>query len=238
MNDGELMTLRADALFTYDKRGRMLRSNEPREDARRPAPRVFLGRTLTGHVVRFRAALPNDVVRRLTDIIERQPPLADLSDAPIIAPAVLAGLRESLERQAPISQESAGPAYRFPDSVAQASEVVRLTGANRELARDTFPWLYAEVADWQPCFAIVMDGAAVSVCYSSRSASRVDEAGVDTLPEFRGRGYASIVTAAWAGAVRAAGREPVYSTSWENAASQGVARRLGLIIFGVDASWS
>ena len=39
------------------------------------------------------------------------------------------------------------------------------------------------------------------------------------------------VTASWAIAVRASGRVPLYSTSWENAASLAVARKLGLSEF-------
>jgi predicted GNAT family acetyltransferase len=97
--------------------------------------------------------------------------------------------------------------------------------------------LYDELADWGPCFAVVRGGAAVSVCFSSRIGAAAAESGVETLPHFRGRGYASAATAGWATAVQAAGLIPLYSTSWENLASQGVARRLGLVLFGSDMTW-
>jgi predicted GNAT family acetyltransferase len=60
------------------------------------------------------------------------------------------------------------------------------------------------------------------------------EAGVETLPDFRGRGYATDVVAGWARLVRSLGAVPLYSTSWENAASQAVARKLRLVQYGAD----
>jgi predicted GNAT family acetyltransferase len=60
------------------------------------------------------------------------------------------------------------------------------------------------------------------------------EAGVETAPGFRGHGHAARVVAAWALAVRDAGQIPLYSTSWQNTASQAVARKLGLRQFGAD----
>jgi hypothetical protein len=37
--------------------------------------------------------------------------------------------------------------------------------------------------------------------------------------------------------VRRENRIPLYSTSWDNAASRGVARRLGLVLYGADLSF-
>ncbi len=208
MDDRNLMNIRADTSFTYDARGRMLRTNEPREQERRPAPRLLLGRTRAGHVVRFGAAVPDAVARRLEEIVKRLPPAGDLR----IPPAALAEMREALAEHAPATTEGGGPAYRFPASLARPDKALRLRDANREMVHDTYPWLYDELADWQPCFAVVRDGAAVSVCFSARIGAEAAEAGVETLPAFRGNGYAAAVTAAWGAAIRASGRIPLYST--------------------------
>jgi predicted GNAT family acetyltransferase len=83
-------------------------------------------------------------------------------------------------------------------------------------------------------FALVVDGRAVAVCCTVRQTSEAHEAGVETVPAFRGCGYAAQVVTAWASAVRERGQVPLYSTSWQNEASRAVARKLGLIQFGND----
>ena len=113
-----------------------------------------------------------------------------------------------------------------------------MTDENAGLVQETLPDLFRVLAARQPCFAVVQDGVAVSVCFSSRVGRQAAEAGVETLPDFRGRAYATAVTAAWGAAVRERGLIPLYSTSWDNLASQGVARRVGLIMFGADLSWT
>ena len=94
--------------------------------------------------------------------------------------------------------------------------------------------MVSELNSSQPYLAVIEDSQAVSICRSVRSSSRAHEAGVDTLTGYRRRGYATSVVAAWALAVCALNRIPLYSISWNNVASQGVARRLGLIQYGVD----
>jgi hypothetical protein len=226
----DLMRLHADTLFTYDAAGRMLRSNEP--DGHR-APRVFFGYTLGGYVVRFGASAPDALVQQLTEMIVREPAVATLD----VPPPILTAVREALEQHAPIPWERSGPDYQFPGSIAGSNEMIQVTDSNIDVVRDTYPWLYHALAAWQPCFVVVRDGVGVSVCYSSRITADACEAGVDTLPAFRGRGYAAAVTAAWGACVRAEGRVPLYSREWDNVASDGVARRIGLIMFGADVTW-
>jgi RimJ/RimL family protein N-acetyltransferase len=62
------------------------------------------------------------------------------------------------------------------------------------------------------------------------------EAGVETLAAFRGKGYAIAAVAGWAAAVQQSQRIALYSTSWQNQASQAVAKKLGAVSYGED--WS
>jgi len=64
----------------------------------------------------------------------------------------------------------------------------------------------------------------VSVCCSVRITPTAHEAGVETHREFRGHGYAAHVVSAWASTVRDIGPIPLYSTSWQNTASQRLPR--------------
>lgn len=86
-------------------------------------------------------------------------------------------------------------------------------------------------------FAIIADGLVVATCESSRESRVAAEAWVRTLPSYRGRGYATRVTAAWARDVRRRSKEPFYSHHRENLASAGVARALNLLPFLEDAGY-
>lgn len=229
MDDGDLMRIQAETLFTYDGRGRMVLDNVLDGG---PAPRLFVGRALSGDVVRFGEALPETVVRRLDALLEREPPAGDLRAAPSVA------LRDVLAAHAPVAAHGGGPAYCFPAAIPQPADIVLVTDANASLVEHTFPRLFPNPATRRQCVAVVRDGAAVSICLSSRIGARATEAEVETLPDFRGRGYAAAVTAGWALIVQAAGAIPLYCTSWENLASQGVARRLGLSMYGADWYWT
>jgi predicted GNAT family acetyltransferase len=72
------------------------------------------------------------------------------------------------------------------------------------------------------------------VCASVRVTVDAHEAGVETHPDFRGRGQGARAVAAWATLVRESGAVPLYSTSWSNEASRRLASRLGLVQFGSD----
>ncbi len=227
--DLELANLHARALFTHDAAGRLLFVNEP-DNASARAPRFFLSRTRAGNVWRFHADLPQELCDELGAVCADEPPLGT---APGV-PRYLEAYARLLERHAPVRGVSNGPAYRFARYDAPAGHVSAVTEDNAEVLEGGFEKLVEELPAWQPFVALVEGGRAVSVCRSVRITADAHEAGVETLPDFRGRGYAKDVMSAWARLVEAAGAIPMYSTSFGNSASQAVARKLRLECYAAD----
>ena len=225
----ELMKIQVEVLFTQGKNGCLQRINEP-IGAAEPAPRFFFGYTTEGSICRFRHDLPDNIVTQLREVAAAKP--MPINSQKISS--VHRQFKEILQGHAPIERVWVGPAYRFPEHIAPPANVVRLSRANAGLLKGDFAEMVSELNSSQPYLAVIEDSQAVSICRSVRSSSRAHEAGVDTLAGYRQHGYATSVVAAWALAVRALNRIPLYSTSWDNVASQGVARRLGLVQYGVD----
>jgi RimJ/RimL family protein N-acetyltransferase len=227
LSDQELMKIHVEALFTHDANRRLRDINEP---GGAPAPRFFLGRTAVGNIWRFRYDVPEALVEQLEILCADEPLTRDLRAKPKHYEAYI----RLLQTDATVQRVWMGPAYRVRVEPRPPAHVVRITHENAELLRFGFAGLITELTDNQPFLAVVREGRAVSVCRSVRITSEAHEAGVETLSAFRGRGYASEVAAGWATAVQAMGRLPLYSTSWENTASQGVARKLAMALYGAD----
>ena len=229
-SDLELMNIHVRALFTHDTESRLLFVNEP-DSAVIAAPRLFLGRTRAGNVWRFRADLPDKLSKDLDALCADEPPVNVEFNQP---PHHLEAFVRLLEKHAPVQEVSSGPAYQFTKYEMPSKPLLAVTEKNAETLQGGFEKLVAELPAWQPFVALVEEDRAVSVCRSARITSEAHEAGVETLPDFRGKGYAKDVVAEWARLVRTAGAIPLYSTSWENNASQAVARKLQLKCYGVD----
>lgn len=223
----ELMDAHARALFTHDARSRLVSVNEPWGEAR-AAARLFLGRTRAGNVWRFRADLPEGLVAELEALCADEP--AELGGEPRHAGAYA----RLLEAHAPVRRRWAGPTYRFTEYPEPSRPLLAVTEENAGCLRGGFEELLDELPARLPFVAALEEGRAVSVCRSVRVTPEAHEAGVETLPEFRGRAHARDVTAGWARLVSSAGAAPLYSTSWENTASQSVAMKLRLAAYGAD----
>jgi hypothetical protein len=234
--DLEFLELQVDALFTHDERGRLCYVNEP--DGNR-APHFFFGRSKGGNVWRCRDDLPEEVVRRLEKLASVEPVDVNLRSEPQNLHAFNEALGAAKGAAKGVRQ-FIGPAYRFPAALPSTSTTATsLKRTELNLLR-RMNWNIEQAARhferYAPFIVVIEDGFAVSLCHSARLTHRAAEAGVATLEAYRGRGYAAVVVTAWAHAIRATGRVPLYSTSWDNLASQGVARRLRLVHYGTDLS--
>ena len=133
-----------------------------------------------------------------------------------------------LKADEPLQRVGVSLVYRFPEDIRPRRPLVEITSANLKLVADIFPDLDID----PPCLAVVEDGRAVSVCQTVGSTSVAHVAGVDTMEAYRRRGYAADTVAGWGSAVMNLGRLPLFSTWLGNVASQGVARKVGLRLYG------
>ena len=228
----QLMTIHVATLFGCDTDGRLLFIREPWSRPRAP-PRFFMGRTPKGNVWHFRHDFPDELTREL-EVLCRSEPLANHLMRP---PGIATAIRAALRAHGPVTREERGPAYLITESVKTPTDAVVITKGNRHLLEIGFPWMLRHILpdiDIGPVTAAVKNGSAVSICFCARLSRLAAEAGVETLEAMRGRGYATAAVAAWAAAVRERGLLPLYSTSWENVASQRVARKLGIVCYGED----
>lgn len=215
--------------FVLTGEGRIVSAREP--GATR-GPLFSLARSATRVAWAIRADLPTDVTGELDRLAREERPTFDPRDPPVHADRYLALLGRHLgsgHEGVVAPRQSAGPAFTFPEALVPPTDIV-VVEDERVLQRDFRGWIPGEIAAGRsPVLSIVEDGYPVSVCFCARRSDAAAEAGVETVEPFRGRGLAPRVTTAWALAIRATGRVPLYSTAWTNAASLSVARKLGLI---------
>ncbi|HXF64428.1 MAG TPA: GNAT family N-acetyltransferase, partial [Caldilineaceae bacterium] len=199
-----------------------------------PAPRFYMGRTRAGNLWRFRHDLPAATMDALDRLCRAEPVTADLASPP----RAYAAIRAILQDHAPVAGEYRGPAYWIAEDSPPSPSAVLISEENANLLQSSFPWARSllQAQDAGPVAAAIEQGRAVAICFCSRLPNRAAEAGVETLPAHRGKGYATAAVATWAAEVRRRGILPLYSTSWENLASQRIAHKLRMVLYGED--WS
>lgn len=208
-----------------DASDRLVSTREPRP---RRAPVLTLVRSAEECAWAVRSDLPPRLADELAALAREEPPVRDLEAEPVHAARYLelSGGRIGYR----------GPAFLFPDALPPAPDVVRVED-ERWLARHFEGWERGEIeAGRGPVLAVIEEGDPVSVCCCARRSDAAAAAGLETAAAFRGRGLGARVTAAWAAAVRASGRIPLYSAAWRNTASRAVARKLGLVSYA--SFWS
>jgi RimJ/RimL family protein N-acetyltransferase len=221
-----LMALHVETLYRFDTAGRMLSDNEP-DGAE--APRFYMHRTQAGHTWRFGHTIPNTTQQRISALCAAEPNATDLTALPTQYDAI----RTVLAEDALITREYRGPAYCFEHSPQPGADTMLIDSNSQQLLRRYFPY-HTYSPNTGPIAVAIADGVAVSCCFCSRLAPHAAHAGLETAESYRRRGYAVAAVATWAARVFATGRQPFYSTTWDNRASQGVAQHFGLRLFGED----
>lgn len=218
MTDLKLMEMHIKVLYQQTSNGKLTVINEPPFDL---APLVFLGVTADGIIQKYAQQVDDLFQKRLKNIIQYQ------------KDDLLVGLINQITRRTGLHEFTIGPAYVFPKVNAIEKSTVIITEDNKDLLKDDFRFVYLDFNAKQPCTAIVEDEKIVSLCCSARQSNEAAEASVYTSKKYRGKGYGAAVTQAWAQQVQQQGKTALYSTTWDNFASQGVARTLGLKQYGV-----
>jgi RimJ/RimL family protein N-acetyltransferase len=229
----EWLGLQVETLYVSDDLGRLrfVRGSGIEESELEAAPRIWMGRTGLGNLWRFGADLPADVMLELDSLCRTEPVVTEFESEPTKRTAIRTAIRTVLEQHAPISAQWRGPAYQIPESVDAPANGVIVTEANADVLERYFAWKLTSKNSFKSSAlaATVVEGDAVAICCCARLTARAAEAGVETVAAARGRGYAVVAVSAWAAAIRMSGLEPLYSTSWENVASQCVARKVGAV---------
>ncbi|HBU84216.1 MAG TPA: N-acetyltransferase [Paenibacillus sp.] len=216
----DMMKIQADTLYTMDDQKRLVSINEP--DGVQ-APALFIGITSIGQCSYFHEQLPFTLIEELGCDTKLSLDIAKLI--------------RRVEKFKPVKSVWMGPAYVFPEKCGEWHPNVQIIDSHCSfLLAEHFPELIECLHEKTPVAAYVMEDSAVAVCCSARVSKRGAEASLYTAPGFRGHGYAVEAVKCWQHHVKKDGRIPIYSTSWDNVASQTVARKLGLIQFGVDFS--
>ena len=224
LSDLELMVQHVNVLFRHDTENRMTVVNELPFDV---APRIFIGATRLGNIVRFSKSLDDSLVNKLEQFMGSS------------SSALLGEVIKILSIDRIVTNIWIGPAYVFPDVRGRTcTKAIMVTNKNKEILKSHFPYTFADFENKQPCFVIIENNIPVSICCSARQTSKAAEASVFTHEKFRGRAYGADVTNAWASEVQNQGKSALYSTSWDNFASQSLARKLQLIQYGNDIHMS
>lgn len=222
---GQVARLHLDSLYRLDGRGRIVEIREPDPP---PPPRFVIFRGPDGVVPLVGAALPKLLADRLLALAATEPAR---DDAP---PAHLSRYRVLLAAHQEIEREYAGPAFYLSDTSRPVDGAVRIDAGNRHLLMRHFPEEARDFERRSPIYAAVEEDVAVAVCFAARDFGPGTPAGVFTVETHRGRGHAHRIVGAWAAEVARLGSIPLYGTTWDNAASQAIAARLGAVKIGSD----
>ena len=215
--------LQLQTLFLLDGEGRISGTRSPEPS---PGPLFMLIRGTASCAWALREDVPQEIADELNGLAREEPPVSDFRQDPVHAERYKSLVNGRVD---------SGSAFTFPENIVQPLGIVFIEDVQL-LGYHFSGWKASEIPESTPIVAVVEEGYPVSVCFCARRSNVAAEAGLETAVAFRGRGLGPRVVVAWALAIRASGRIPLYSTSWSNDASLAVARKMGLAAYA--SNWS
>lgn len=212
LSQKKLLKVHMDCLFTYQNE-RMVYVNEP-WGCTTPAPLLMVGHTTEDDILyRFGQAANMDFIRKAESLLSNG--IWDIS---------------AYQRKLGINNGSQELCFYSMSTTVDNTNCRLLTNEDAELLETMFKGCAEELATAQPYVGYFCDGKIVSICRSVRKGYG-HEAGIETLPEYRRRGYAEAVLKCWTTAVRQQGYIPLYSADVTNIASLQLARKSQYVLY-------
>ena len=212
LSQKKLLKVHMDCLFTYQNE-RIVYVNEP-WGCTTPAPLLMVGHTTEDDILyRFGQAANMDFIRKAESLLSNG--IWDIS---------------AYQRKLGINNGSQELCFYSMSTTVDNTNCRLLTNEDAELLETMFKGCAEELATAQPYVGYFCDGKIVSICRSVRKGYG-HEAGIETLPEYRRRGYAEAVLKCWTTAVRQQGYIPLYSADVTNIASLQLARKSQYVLY-------
>lgn len=240
MTDLDLLHLEGRTLFVTTPQGRIARENEPDRSA---GPKFWLAGCAAGNVARLHRGVADKVAAEIEALVAGEPPFHAPGTLPRQCEHYVWLLSADGERPA-VSRELI---HELPHGLAYAARAELITSGSEAGARfiaaveqhDMPESLIAlrmrAVKDlWAPWVILMAGGEVASMAFAARLADEGAELGLVTVPKFRGRGLAAIVTAAWTHLPELRTRRLFYGADQDNLASRRIIAKLGLRRIGVS----
>jgi hypothetical protein len=236
MTDLDLLELEGRTLYVLAPEGRIARDNDPDRSA---GPQFWLAGCKGGTVARLHRTLAPDTAAGIAALVAQEPPF----DEPGALPRFIAGY----ERLLPGAELSRELICELPHGLQVESAAKFITSGSAAgarfvaaVAKDGMPQNLVDLRMrapgdlWAPWVILMVDGEVASMAFAARLSDDGAELGLATVPKFRGRGFARIVTAAWTNLPELASRRLFYGADYDNLASQRVIAQLDLRRIGVS----
>ena len=203
-----------DYLFTYEN-GKMSQINEP-WGCTTNAPLLFIGVTNQGQILyRFGKLADSIFIQKAETLLLKK--ILDIS-------IYLSELKSNR-----FCQEVC---FYYPTKINSSTTNCRLlTTKDSSLLSLTFKDEVEELETAQPFIGYFLNGQIVSICRSVRKGKNGEEAGIETLPSHRRRGFAQSVLNCWISEVQKKNLTPFYSANIDNLASLNLAQKTGFIMY-------